>query len=1288
MSAGAAQDLTLLLTGLQEQQKTGTLKLCGPDGQVKYLYVRRGTIELLKTTRTVTLLGKALLKQRKLTHEQLKAAVERQKAAPTKLRLGEILIGMEIVRDEDVAKALAFQVAEEIFDCFSWSKVKSDFIRGDPPLDIFENEDLQARVSLSPIQLTREAIRRQNEITELRRLLPSTQDVPALTPQAQQKQQDPNPAIHEVLACVDGESAIQELLDVVRAPDLVALRVLARMMQEGDVVALSAQDLLTLGQSLEDRAEFERAKHRYLRAEELGHPDFDLPRRIGQIAEALGDVPEASKRYVVYADKCVTAGYPDVAALTLARVLELDPAHVEALERHTELLVKAARKAAEDGDPEAGRKAAEASAQLERLLERAERPEDQRRILGELLSLVPSRHDLRERLARVALQLGDTADAVLDLQELAVSALEAGQLDRAVSLLRQILELDPNDVLAQQSLAATSARMGKTEDAVREYLRLAQSLEASGLASASGDRMVDIYEKVLELDGGNDEARRFLAKAYEGKKEADKAISHWSRIAESHRAKGQKAELLQALDKLLGLKPGDAALGLEKARLLVELGRGADAAALLRGVAEGATKQGDAATAQAAWTELLRHAPGDLDAHLAVARVEAASKESASQAAAARRYAAVFELAVVAGKDELAEEAVKRALDLEPDKPEHRERLARVLVAKGRADEAARTLVRAARRARDDENLGLAQAWTKKALELDGTCDDARDLLEALRRPAPAAAPPLDPFAPREGEAPRQTIAATITGGAKTPSIEGWTTKSPKIRGIADKLSAMKIGGPLPPSEPGPGKAEADAAEAANAKKASAAMNKLRAMKSGGNPAVSGAGESTAAPRPDSAEAGGLPASLAAAAAATESDAPAAPTASGAPGPAKISKGPEAPGEAVDDGLAKKASSAMNKLKVLKSGGPGPAEAKPGDLPARISKGPEAPGEAIDEGVAKKASSAMNRLKAMKSGAPAPLEVSSSEEPPLPGGGAQGGGGVALASDASVVRANVTPSTTAPAAAPPAGGPKISKGPEAPGEAVDQGLAKKASSAMDRLKALKAGTSAPGGGEGKPAAEPAKISKGPEAPGEVADPSLARKASSAMSKLKALKGGLGGAPPPPPPPSDGPAPSSGPDAAPPPPPPAPTTGSGGGPGPSPLGGPKLSKGPEAPGEAIDEGVARKASSAMSKLKALKAGGGGNGAGDGKPAGADAALGAAKISKGPEAPGEVADPSLARKASSAMSRLKALKAGVVGAGGGGGGGASPSATNQTTDLIRQAEAAMREVEDAQSDPGES
>ena len=58
---------------------------------------------------------------------------------------------------------------------------------------------------------------------------------------------------------------------------------------------------------------------------------------------------------------------------------------------------------------------------------------------------------------------------------------------------------------------------------------------------------------------------------------------------------------------------------------------------------------------------------------------------------------------------------------------------------------------------------------------------------------------------------------------------------------------------------------------------------------------------------------------------------------------------------------------------------------------------------------------------------------------------------------------------------------------------------------------------------------------------------------------------------------------------------------------------------------------------MDRLRALRGGGGGGGAAkQPKP-------GEHKISKGPEAPGEAADAAVSKKASSAMDRLRALKA---------------------------------------------
>ncbi|MCO5166925.1 MAG: tetratricopeptide repeat protein [Planctomycetes bacterium] len=1164
---GAETDFALLLSQLQEQGRTGTLKLSGPDGQVKYVYFKRGTIELLKTNRSRTLLGKALLKQRKLTEEQLQSALERQRAASAKLRLGEILVGMGIVLESDVHRALAYQIAEEVFEMFGWPRLRSEFYRGEPPLDIFESEDLQARVSLSPVQLSREAVRRQNELEEIHRALPSQRDVVALGPQAYARaESEQNPAVQEVVSTVDGQGSLAEVLDRVRAPDLVALRVLSKMIHEGEAHTLPANELVKLGAELERRGEFERARERFLRAEELGHADFDLPCRIGQLSEALGDVPDACRRYVVYAERCAQQGYPDVATATLQRVIDLQPGDLEARERLAELLARSARTLAEAGDPAAAGRALEAGQHYEQLLSQTAAPPEQRRVLGALVALLPDRVDLRERMAQVSLALGDPGQAVQDLQDLAIHALEAGDLARATATLEKILEIDPDDLLALQSLATTYARMGRTADAVREFLRLARTLEESGLATASADRMVEIYEKVVDLEPGNTEARAFLARAYDDKKEADKAVAHYASIADALRRKGDDAELLATLDKLITLRPTDQALALERAGLLRTLGRGGEALEAMRAMAEAAARQGDAATAQKAWSEVLAQVPGDLDAHLALARLEEKNRE---HAAAARRLAAVFELALVAGKDDLAEEAVKRALDLEPDRPEHRERLARILALRGRKDEAARTLVRAARRARDDENVGTAQAWARRALELDGTCDDARDLLEALKRPPVAAAP-----APEEQ---RPVIHATITGGAPSMSIDSFKTKTRKIGGIAERLRNMAGGGgpatPAPPAAPdgeqkvakGP-EAPGEAADPSLSRKASSAMSRLKALKSGGSepaalplddappPPLStpvskgpeGPGEAVDVGVPPEqaggpllrtpsegggvhdpqrgsatklAEAGHTGALAKKASSAMNrlkalkaggGSEPAAP-----PLPAQqVSKGPEAPGDAVDEGLAKKASSAMNRLRALKAGGGAPPpEAAPPAQP--ISKGPEAPGDAVDEGVAKKASSAMNRLKALKAGGGAP--------PP-------------------------------PEAAPPA--QQVSKGPEGPGEAVDEGLAKKASSAMNRLKALKAGGGAPPAPEAAPPAQ--QVSKGPEAPGDVVDLGLAKKASSAMSRLKALKAGGGGASP-----SEAPAPAAG---------------------------QTISKGPEAPGDAVDQGLAKKASSAMSRLKALKAGG--------------------------------------------------------------------------------------------------
>ncbi|MBL4845940.1 MAG: hypothetical protein JKY65_10465, partial [Planctomycetes bacterium] len=996
--AGTERPLGEILIQLEQQQKTGTFRLSSGEGRVKYVYVKRGIVELLKATRSRTLIGKALLKRHKLTAAQLDAALERQNAADNSLRLGEILVGMGIVKESDVHQALAYQIAEEIFELFTFDRLEGEFVRGEPPLDIFEREDLQARVSLSPTALANQAVKRHAELEEIRRTIPSKQDVFTPARSAYRPELEQNPAVREVLAALDGRRNVNEFLDHACAPDLVALRILARMVHDGDAAPLTAGELVALGQEFEEQGELEQARERYRRAEDLLHPDFELPRRIGQIDEALGNLGEACRRYVLYADACDQAGYPDVAAATLTHVLELDANQTQARERLAEVLTKRARIEGEAGDSASAATGKAAATHWERLLADANSADDRQRILTELTGLLPDRDDLREQMAEVSIELGDTAQAVLELQELAIKALLAQQLDRAVVILERIVVLDPEDIMALQSLGDTYAKLGKKQKAVEQYQAFAKSLNESGLAAASADTLVDLYEKIVELDPSNTGARRFLATAYEGRENAEKAFGHLAGVVDSLRGReGQEQEFYEALSKLSATRPADLKVALERAQVAAELGHEEEATTSFRQVAVAAQLKGDNDRAASAWKELLQRRPGDLEGQIALAKLQSNLKGEHHEAAA--RCAAVFELALVSGSEDMAYEAVKQALDIEPDEPRHRERLARIQVLRGRNEEAAKTLTRAARRARDDEDFGLARTWARRALELDESYDDARDLLDNLRR-TPAAAAAALPGGYQQG-APRQTVQATITGGAPRASIEGITTKK-RVGGIADRLRNMKLG----PTVPAPSAQETES----RSRKASSAMSRLRSLRGGGSSGdAPGLG-----PAPESAT-------------------------------NQVSKGPEAAGEALDKGTSKKASSALSKLRQMRDGGP----SSDGDAPAKrkVSQGPEAPGEALDKGTSKKASSALSRLRAMRtpgsdsepSAAPSPNQQVS-KGPEAAGEALDSGTSKKASSALSRLRQMRSGGGSPPPAA--AAETTASKGPEAPGEALDKGTSK------------------------------------------------------------------------------------------------------------------------------------------------------------------------------------------------------------------------------------------------------
>ncbi len=119
-----------LLQYLASNAKEGLLSITMGEHR-KTIYFSPNGIRLLRTTsRRTNSLGEILIRTRKITREQLDQYLEMQKK--TGKKLGEIVGRLGIVTKKDIDQALKEQVAEEIFDLFSWPTASFEFVEGAP----------------------------------------------------------------------------------------------------------------------------------------------------------------------------------------------------------------------------------------------------------------------------------------------------------------------------------------------------------------------------------------------------------------------------------------------------------------------------------------------------------------------------------------------------------------------------------------------------------------------------------------------------------------------------------------------------------------------------------------------------------------------------------------------------------------------------------------------------------------------------------------------------------------------------------------------------------------------------------------------------------------------------------------------------------------------------------------------------------------------------------------------------------------------------------------------------
>lgn len=224
-----------LLQTLSAADARGLLSIAR-EGQQKVLDFGPTGIRLVNGVRRTNPLGEILVRTGKIDSSELEALLAEQKSSGR--RFGELVVERGIVTQDSIDFALREQVAEEIYDLFTWSQSTFEFdtdrrkIDGVPPGPL-----ASVALDLNVMSLMIEAARRVDELQQIQaaipdhRLVPSKIELPA-------RLDDPSldrSAVEEVLPLVDGVRSIGQIIESSFYPQFTVLRTLYGLSRQGVV---------------------------------------------------------------------------------------------------------------------------------------------------------------------------------------------------------------------------------------------------------------------------------------------------------------------------------------------------------------------------------------------------------------------------------------------------------------------------------------------------------------------------------------------------------------------------------------------------------------------------------------------------------------------------------------------------------------------------------------------------------------------------------------------------------------------------------------------------------------------------------------------------------------------------------------------------------------------------------------------------------------------------------------------------------------------------------------------
>jgi outer membrane protein assembly factor BamB len=421
---------------LANNQSRGTLIVHDKDSR-KRIYFEGGRIILLSSGKRKGLrIGKILLGRKKITQNELDAALKLQETR--KEPLGKILIEMGIITEADIQDTVKFQIEEEIYNLLTWTNAQFEFSPDATPTD-GETERASEMISLSlDMQaLLMEAARRADEWQGIAGKIGSPREVYRATgggaarPIADEELNEEE--AERLLRLFDGTRSIEEVSNETACGSFVVSKAVARFIDAGLLRQTTVSELLESARERAESGDIDKCIRLHEIASARAGDDIEVQERVARTYEQFGKGHMAAAKYNNIGELFLKSGNHAMAAKYFERALSIHAANPEVLDKLFQIYNRMLDVPA----------TIRAGKRLAALYDELGKQEESKGVYEMLLQLDPHDTASRRKLLNTLLDSGQFNEAEQHYENLADDYLAEGRTAQALEVLGKILLIRP-----------------------------------------------------------------------------------------------------------------------------------------------------------------------------------------------------------------------------------------------------------------------------------------------------------------------------------------------------------------------------------------------------------------------------------------------------------------------------------------------------------------------------------------------------------------------------------------------------------------------------------------------------------------------------------------------------------------------------------------------------------------------------------------------------------------------------------------------------------------------------